>query len=537
VSSPNRRRLGVAAVVVGLFAAGWALGWTGALARDRYEHVDLFVEVLSRVDQYYVDPVEPGKLVKGAIDGMLRRLDPFSTYLDEPALNSLNAATSGEFGGLGIVVSVREGWPTVISVLPGTPAFGLGIQPGDRIVEIEGKTTRALDIDAVVSQLRGAVGSQVKVVVRREGDADPHAYTVTRETIKVESVPYTMLFPGGVGYVRLQTFSATSGAEVRRAVTQLEKDGAKSLILDLRGNGGGLLTEAVDVGEVFLPKGAVVVETRGRTRGANQTFFAEGERPSLTPPLVVLVDDFTASAAEIVAGAVQDHDRGLVVGEPTFGKGSVQSVFNIPGRKAALKLTTAKYYTPSGRSIHKDVFEAGRGPHGEAADEEGEDPEVVGGSGADSAQAPPDSAAKPRFKTDAGRTVYGGGGITPDVLVRPDTLVNPALEIERRGLFFKYAIQRLPKAEAGAELAVTPEIWRDFGEFLREEKLSTTPDSLAAQRAYIETGIRREAARRVGRDAAAFRVTAGEDQVLQKALELLRRTRGARDLLKLSSLH
>ena len=528
MNSPIRRRLGVAAVIVGLFVAGWALGWTGAVARDRYEHVDLFVEVLSRVEQFYVDPVEPKKLVNGAVEGMLRRLDPFSNYLDEKALNSLTAATQGEFGGLGIVVSIRDGWPTVISVLQGTPAFGLGIQPGDLITEVDGKTTRALAIDEVVSRLRGEPGTSVKVEIRREGEREPHDYTITREIIKVESVPYTMLFPGGVGYVRLQTFSATSGADVRRAVAGLEKDGAKSLILDLRNNPGGLLTEAVDVGEVFLPKGAVVVETRGRIKSANQTFLAEGSQPILSQPLIVLVDEYSASASEIVAGAIQDHDRGLVVGEPTFGKGSVQSVFSIPGQKAALKLTTAKYYTPSGRSIHKDVFNAGRGPHGETDEE---------AAGADSVPAAPDSAAKPAFKTDAGRTVYGGGGITPDIVMRPDTLTNPALEIENRNLFFKYAVKRLPKAAPGAEITVTPETWQDFAAFLREEKLATTPDSLAAQRAYVESGIRREAARRSGGEAAAFRAAAGEDQVLQKALELLRKTRGARDLLKLSMLH
>jgi carboxyl-terminal processing protease len=234
-----------------------------------------------------------------------------------------------------------------------------------------------------------------------------------------------------------------------------------------------------------------------------------------------------------VAGAIQDHDRGLVVGETTFGKGSVQSVFPIPGQQAALKLTTAKYYTPSGRSIHKDVFNPGHGLRdGDAEGGEGEGAEVEG----DRPPAAPDSAARPSFKTDAGRTVHGGGGVTPDVVVHPDTLVDPAREIERRGLFFKFAVRRLPKAAAGAEIPITPEIWEDFSRFLAEEKLATTPDSLAAQRAYIETGIRREAARRAGGDAAAFLATAPQDQVLQKALDLLRRTRGARDLLKLSML-
>jgi carboxyl-terminal processing protease len=238
------------------------------------------------------------------------------------------------------------------------------------------------------------------------------------------------------------------------------------------------------------------------------------------------VNTGSASASEIVAGALQDSKRAVIIGTQTFGKGSVQTVFPLDGN-TGMRLTTAKYYTPSGRSIHKDVFNPGHGLHDEEDEED---------AGADSVPAAPDSAAKPRFKTDAGRTVYGGGGITPDIVVRPDTLTDPALEIVRRGLFFKYAVRRLPKAAAGVEIAVTPEIWQDFAAFLREEKLTTTPDSLAAQRAFIEAGIRGEAARRASGEAAAFRATAGEDQVLQKALELLRKTRGPRDLLKLSML-
>jgi carboxyl-terminal processing protease len=460
---------------------------------------------------------------------MLRRLDPFSNYLDEKALSSLTADTQGEFGGLGIVVSIREALPTVISVLEGTPAYGLGILSGDVIVEIDGKTTRGLTIEDVVGKLRGPAGTDVKVQIRREGEGDPRDYTITRQIIRVKSVPYAMTFPGGVGYVRLATFSKTSGEELRRAIAGVERDGAKSLVLDLRSNPGGLLSEAVDVAEVFLPKGAKVVETRGRARGSNQTYFAEELHPNVTQPLVVLTDAFTASAAEIVAGAIQDHDRGLVVGEPTFGKGSVQSVYNLPGTNAALKLTTAKYYTPSGRSIHKDQFNPHAGVAALAGGDDDSDEETP---------APADTAKRPEFHTDGGRTVRGGGGIAPDLVVHPDTLINPAYEIERRGLFFKFAVKQGPApAEAHEPLAVTPEAWDRFVDFLRAEKVSFTPDSLAAQRAYLETGIRREAARRSGGDAAAFRAASVEDQVLQRALELLRRTRGPRDLLKLSMLH
>lgn len=519
------RRLGIAAVVIALFAAGWAVGWSRAIARDHYEDVDLFVEVLSRVEQYYVDPVEPKKLVTGAINGMLRRLDPFSNYLDEKSYGDLQATTQGQFGGLGIVVAIRDGYPTVISPLEGTPAYSLGIQSGDRIVEIEGKSTHSMAIDDVVAKLRGPEGTQVTILVRREGEEEPRSYTITRQIIKVKSVPYTMSFPGGVGYVRLASFSASSGDELRRALEALEKEGAKSLILDLRRNPGGLLTEAVDVSELFLPKGEVVVETRGRIKNSDQVFRSQYVRPHLSQPLVVLVDEASASAAEIVAGAIQDHDRGLVVGEPTYGKGSVQSVINLQGTRAALKLTTAKYYTPSGRSIHKDQFNAHPGEDSDDSDDSVTPADTT------------DPAKRPKFHTDSGRTVYGGGGILPDIVVQPDTLTPPASDVERRGLFFKFAVRYVAKHSGQkADLEITPQVWTQFSDFLREEKLDAKPESLQAQREYLENGLKREVARRVAGDAAAFRVASGEDQVLQRALDLLRKARGPRELVRLSML-
>jgi carboxyl-terminal processing protease len=526
VRPENRRRLFIGAFVVLLFIAGWVVGWSRATAVDRYDDVHLFVQVLQRVDQYYVDPVEPKKLVDGAIQGMLRRLDPFSSYLDEKALVDLTAATQGQFGGLGIVVGIRDNYPTVISPLEGTPAFSIGIQSGDRIVEIDAKPTRGLAIDEVVSRLRGPEGTKVTVRVSREGEEEPRTYTITREIITVKSVPYAHVFSGGIGYVRLASFSSTTGDELRQALAALDRDGAKSLILDLRRNPGGLLSEAVDVAEQFLPKGEVIVETRGRMSDADQTYAASFTQPHLSQPLVVLVDEASASAAEIVAGALQDHDRALLVGEPTFGKGSVQSVINLPGSRAALKLTTAKYYTPSGRSIHKDAFE----PHADAPAGDEDEVSVT--------PAKPDSAPKPKFRTDAGRTVFGGGGIQPDLVVKADTLIDPSAEIERRGLPFTFAVRYVAKhPNQGEQLTVTPEVWNQFLALLGEEKLEYVPAALDAQRPYVETALRREVGRRVGGDDAAFRAAAGEDQVLQRALDLLRKSRSPKDLLRVSMIH
>jgi carboxyl-terminal processing protease len=525
-----RRRLGFGALLVVLFVAGWVFGWSRATARDRYEKLDLFVDALSKVESYYVDPVDPQKLVTGAINGMMKRLDPFSNYLDAKSFDELTVQTQGQFGGLGIVVSVRDNVPTVISVLEGTPAASLGILPGDRIVEIEGKSTRGFAIDEVVSKLRGPENTKVTIQVQGVDESTPRTVTVTRRIIHVKSIPYTNLFPGNVGYIRLSSFSATSGDELTDALNALQAQGAKGIVLDLRGNPGGLLSEAVDVSERFLPKGAVVVQTRGRAPNSDQTFYAEETRPNLSQPIVVLVDEFTASAAEIVSGALQDHDRALVVGEPTYGKGSVQSLLNLPGSKAALKLTTAKYYTPSGRSIHKDAYNAHLGEEvsSEDDDEEGTPPSDT-----------TSNASKPKFKTDSGRIVYGGGGITPDVTIHPDTLSNPSLEIERRALLFQFANHyvashpgiTLDQATAQAGL------WTAFNSYLTEQKFKVAPDSLEMQKTYLNMGVRREIARRLGGDQAAFRVASEQDVMLQKALDLVRRARAPRELLKLSMLH
>jgi carboxyl-terminal processing protease len=269
-----------------------------------------------------------------------------------------------------------------------------------------------------------------------------------------------------------------------------------------------------------------VVETRGRMPDADQTYSSSFASPHLSQPLIVLVDEASASAAEIVAGALQDHDRALLVGEPTFGKGSVQSVINLPGSRSALKLTTAKYYTPSGRSIHKDAFE----PHPD--DAELDEGDVDPPADADS------TAPKPKFRTDSGRTVFGGGGILPDLVVKVDTLTDPSAEIERRGLPFKFAVRYVAKhPNQGEDLTISPEVWNQFVALMREDKLEYDPAALQAQRTYIETALRREIARRVGGDDAAFRAASGEDQVLQKALELLRKSRTPKDLLRVSMIH
>jgi carboxyl-terminal processing protease len=536
------QHLGLAALLVALFGAGFLVGKSPATQEYGYRNLDTFVEVLDKIERNYVDPVESDKLVKGAINGMMRRLDPFSQYLDKAQFGDLKSLTQGHFGGLGIVISIRDNYPTVISPLEGTPAYSLGIQSGDVIVKIDGASTRGFTSEEAVRKLRGPEGTPVTITVARDG-APEHDYTITRETINVKSVPYAFEVAPGIGYMRVSTFSETTGEEVQAAIARLEKAGARGFVLDLRDNPGGLLNQAVDVTEAFVPKGNTVVETKGRAPGSNTRVVAEGGRAHTQQPLVVLINGGSASASEIVAGAIQDLDRGLVVGTTSFGKGSVQSLIELKGKDAALKLTTARYYTPSGRSIHRESWNrlATREEDGDDEDDSGEavDEQELESPDVGHEGTPADSANRPKFKTRAGRIVYGGGGILPDEIVMSDTLETLAREIERQGLFFKYAGRYASQHRGSAPpQSVSPAMWQEFESLLAESKVTATPAELAAQRPYLERGMRRELARRMGGargDESAFKVAIEADKQLARAIDLLSRAKSPGELVRLTA--
>ncbi len=412
-----------AVAIVALVTGGWLLQQGVGQENNVYFQARLFDDVLHQVSDHFVESKEPSKLYRMAIDGMLQELgDPHSVFMDAKEYENLRIQTQGEYGGLGIQILKSNGLITVVAPLPGTPAERAGVQAGDAIIEVNGESARGWSEDQAVAKLRGPKGSIVDLKVQRPGVPAPIPFKLTREEIHVRSVPAAYALGNGVGYVQLSVFSESSTDEVRQAIDSLRAQGAKGLILDLRGNPGGLLDQGVGVGELFLKRGQVVSDTKSRVPGQSSKYEAEESDRYPGLPIVVLVNPFTASASEILAGALQDHDRALVLGQTTYGKGSVQTLYPLQGGNW-LKLTTARWYTPSGRSIQKP-YGIGRDTTGaDSTDTEGVDSAAARGTPSDSVSGRhAATAGKPVYHTDSGRTVYGGGGIVPDVFVMPDTL-------------------------------------------------------------------------------------------------------------------
>ncbi|MBI4589463.1 MAG: S41 family peptidase [Candidatus Rokubacteria bacterium] len=317
-----------------------------------YENLRLFTEVLSIVQNQYVDEVPPKELIYSAIKGTLRGLDPHSSFLDPEMYREMQVETTGTFGGLGIEITLKDDVLTVVSPIDGTPAHRAGVHSGDRIVKIEGISTKDLSLAEAVKRMRGKPGTKVTITLMREGWPEPRDFTLTREQIRVQSVR-TQELDGGIGYVRLRQFQEQTPNDLEGALEKFTRNGAKlqGLVLDLRNDPGGLLTAAVEVTEKFLEDGKLVVYTEGRVRNQSMRFTAHSKKPHLDFPVVVLVNQGSASASEIVAGALQDWGRAIVLGTQTFGKGSVQTIIPLSDG-SGLRLTTAKYFTPKGRSIH-----------------------------------------------------------------------------------------------------------------------------------------------------------------------------------------
>ncbi len=489
------------------------------------EDMRILGSVFERVYYNYIDPLSADSLLDAGIAGLLQILDEHSQYLPPVAYDDLMSTTEGEFGGLGIRILIRDHYPTVVSPIEGTPAFLMGIQGGDQIIEIEGESTYDFSSMQAVKLLRGEPGTKVTITIKREG-RDPFPLTITRDIIKVESVPYAFMM-GDVGYVRIQNFARTTTSELKAKLADLEKQGARALILDLRWNPGGLLDAACGVSELFLDPGQLIVYTKGRMRDQNRSYYAEEvDVDAADLPTIVMINGSSASASEIVSAALQDHDRGLVVGTTSFGKGSVQTVFPLD-EKRALKLTTARYYTPSGRSIHKPRRRDGS---------------LIEPAAVDTAAA---DTTRPVFHTDAGRVVYGGGGITPDVVITQPLLNDFQVALERDGALFAFATHWTVDHQVPRDVTVDDAMWDaflaflaerpDFPDYLADFDLAYSDSLVAANADYIKRGIRRELMRRNFGAQAAYLVSTEEDFQLQETRRLLERATTLQELFDLAA--
>jgi carboxyl-terminal processing protease len=525
--------------VISFLSGGWLLQRGVASGGNVYQQARLFDDVLGHVSAYYVDSIGETDLYERATRGMLEQLkDPYSVLLTGEDYRALTEQTSGNYAGLGIQIDVRDGWITVVAPLPETPAERAGVATGDQIIEVDGKSTEGWKNDEAVKALRGEPGSKVTISVRRSGVAAPIKFTLTRAQIHIRSVPQGTLFEGGVGYIQLTPVAETSAQELRSEIVRMKQKGMKSMILDLRFNPGGLLDQGVQVADLFLDPKQEIVATRGRARGATREFFDDARQSWPDLPIVVLVNDGTASAAEIIAGALQDHDRAVVVGTPTFGKGLVQTLFPL-GDSVALKLTTARWYTPSGRTIQRE------------AKNEQEQAQLAAMEAGDTVPGLPqeehsDSAirTRPVYHTDAGRVVRGGGGIVPDMVVRPDTLSGAEREFakalgshvpEYRDVLTTYALEFKSNGSVENEsFKVTPEMRQEVFRRLQAKGIQMSPQVYQGAGSLIDEQLGYQIARYVFGRSAEFRRQAHDDQQMQTALGLLRKAQSPRELLGLA---
>jgi len=460
----RKRRLNPLLIVLIVLLSG---ATAGALFGERSipeEETELMLRasrVVNLLLEWLPEEHDPADIVYDGVAGMLEVLDPHSNYLDPRSFQKMRSRQEGSFFGVGIIISRRNGKITVIAPMAGTPAAAKGLRTGDIISAVEETQTEGMALDDVVDLVRGPEGTEVQLTIDRPGIRESFDVEITRTRIPQTTVRYAFMARPEVGYIRLSEFSSSSAREVHEALERLGEQGMKSLIFDVRTNPGGSLDAAVGVSDAFLREGDLIVTTRGRTPASHSTLSAPGLSEGFEGPLVVLVNEGSASASEIVAGAVQDHDRGLVLGEVTWGKGLVQTVYTV--RDTGLALTTARYYTPSGRSIQRDYDSF---------------IDYISHRNGTS----PDNNSGQIFATDAGRTVLGGGGITPDVSVSGRILSENLARLYGNSAFFRFAVellQEVPTEEQEAmaqNFTVTDKTLERFWTWVAEEEILTTED-------------------------------------------------------------
>lgn len=498
----------VGATLIGGFAGPKLFGSEPAAVHDRLRE---YTDVLDAAAYWSPKELKRDDLVYFSIDGMLRALDPHSSFLPPRAYSDMQDKQKGSFYGLGILVTKRNNQVTVITPLEGTPASRLGIRAGDIIAEVEGEATDDLPLDEVVRRLKGPKGTEVNIKIKRIGIEDLIPMSIVREAIPTNSISYALMIGPDTGYIRIKDFTRTTVRELSEALGKLQGQGMQSLVLDLRSNPGGLLDAAVGVADHFIEKGEMIVYTKGRTPDSFQEFHAPGVHQTLSLPLVVLVNHGSASASEIIAGAVQDHDRGLVVGTTSWGKGLVQSVYTLQ-YGAGLALTTSKYYTPSGRNIQRDYTSVYDYYVAEALDDPLDENDLEG---------------REVFLTETGRKVFGGGGIRPDIIVEPRELPRVLQILEARSAIFNFAVRYFAfHPDVSQEMTITPAIVEEFIAYADEQgtaEMKEIREAIAdpADRGWLERALKAEIiAAAFGFDASyPFRLR-GDEQVA-RAIEAL----------------
>lgn len=437
------------------------------------KNLDLFHSVFREVDMMYVDTVDVDEVVEGAIHAMLSKLDPYTVYYPEDEDEDLRMMMTGKYAGVGAVIRYHKRYDRVVIVEPyeGMPALDAGLRAGDILLSIDGEDLKGLTVDKVSEKLRGESGTTLWVKAKREGVADSLIEVkLTRANIALPAVPYYTMFPDSVGYIILNSFTENCARDVRLALVELKNKGIRKLVLDLRGNGGGSLAEAVDIVGLFVPKGTMVVSTKGKLAQASQMFVTRREPLDLSMPLAILVDGQSASASEIVAGAVQDLDRGVVMGRRTFGKGLVQTVRELP-YNSSLKITTSKYYTPSGRCVQEvDYSKKVRAKDGvsQAVDKDGE---------AD------------KYYTLAGRPVKAAGGVTPDVELKDDDVPNLLFYLANSDVLFDFVtdyVRTHPQIAPVEEFVVDDSLYAAFREAVKHSDFTYDRQSEKALAALKE---------------------------------------------------
>ncbi len=497
--------LGISAVLGGLY--GPSVRATAAGQNDIQDSVKSFTHVLSVVERNYAEPVDTDKVIyDGAIPGMLRVLDPHSNFFDPKQYALFKEEQQGKYYGVGMTVQQRENQTVVLAPFVGSPAYKAGIRPGDIILKVDGKSCDGLTTTEVADMLKGAKGTVVHISLGREGWDKPIEVTVTRDEIPRPGVEYFTMVKPGIGYVRVSTFNETTDSDLSDALRQLDVSKLDGLIIDLRNDGGGLLNQAVGMADMFLDKNEIVVSHRGRA-SQNRPYYAIRGNQGIEVPVIVLINGQSASASEIVSGAIQDHDRGLIVGEVSFGKGLVQTQFPL-SEDTALLLTTARYYTPSGRLIQRDYKNVSLYDY----------------------HYNPQPPTKPEVKlTDSGRQVFGGGGITPDDIVaapKPDDFQQM---LYRRGVFYlqqqgvgdftRFYLGEKP--EITKDFVVNDAVLAQFRKYLDKQKIKYSDAEIQANLDWLKWQIKREVFTSYFGLNDGYKVELQDDVQLEKAIELI----------------